>query len=306
MGSDLYLRPDLMPLSMSVFLARRVTKTNKDLTTQLKRVEELTALRIAQERQALEQDLKRQTLEAENERKTAELDEARKLQFSMLPTTMPEVKGMQTAIAMNTATEVGGDYVDYYIHGPEEVTFAIGDATGHGLKAGVMVATAKSHFQTHALSGSHDEILGKTSDGIRRLHLRGLYMCLGLLTLKDNKATWTAAGIPPLLHYVASTGEVEERLIKGLPLGVPRNGSTKNLSFTVAKGDVIVALTDGLPELFDIDRRSLGYDPIKAALKERSHLDPHGIIDGLVELADSWRVSQPFNDDVTLLVIKYT
>jgi len=294
-----------MPLSMSVFLARRITKTNKELSEQLMRVQELTSQKISREREALEQDLKRQALETENQRKTAELDEARRLQLSMLPSSMPTNPHWKSAIAMNTATEVGGDYVDYYVHDEGHITWAVGDATGHGLKAGVMVATAKSHFQTHALDTSHTDILAKTSDGIRRLHLRGLYMCLGLLTLKGNKATWSAAGIPPLLHYRAKTHTVEQRLVKGLPLGVPRNGTSSSIEFELEDGDVIVAMTDGLPELFNPEHQSLGYEGIEQVCRDHGHEDPNEIIDAMIDLADRWRSSQAYNDDVTLLVIKY-
>jgi serine phosphatase RsbU (regulator of sigma subunit) len=293
-----------LPLSMSVFLARRVSTTNSSLQEQLQRVEELTAIKMVREREVIEQEMRRQALEAENKRKTAELDEARKLQFSMLPTSMPETVNLKASIAMNTATEVGGDYVDYYLHAPDHVTFAVGDATGHGLKAGVMVATTKSHFQTHAIGNSHDEILSKTSDGIRRLRLRGLYMCLGLLTVQGRQAIWSAAGIPPLLHYRASTGWVEQRLLKALPLGVPRHGEVQSLSFDVEDGDVLVALTDGLPELFNAEHQSLGYGPIERTLRDTGHRTPHEIVDALIDLADRWRSSQPYNDDVTLLVIK--
>jgi len=293
-----------MPLSMSVFLARRITRTNRDLREQLRRVDELTEQKLARERQVVDEEIRNRRLAEENERKTHELEEARKLQFSMLPSTMPTSDHIESAMAMNTATEVGGDYVDYYIHGDKHITFAIGDATGHGLKAGVMVATTKSHFQTHALNGSHTDILDHTSDGIRKLHLRGLYMCMGLFTLREHTATWTAAGIPPLVHYCASSGEITQRLIKGLPLGARNNGHTESISFEVGTGDVIIMLTDGLPELFNPQRESLGYAEIERILREHNALTSHRIVDQLVELAERWRDGHPYNDDVTVVVIK--
>lgn len=295
-----------MPLSMSIFLARRISATNRHLREQLDKVEDLTSQKLQQERRAVEEELRRQQLEVENQRKSHELEEARKLQFSMLPTSMPESDWFQLSVAMNTATEVGGDYVDYYFHGKDHLTFAIGDATGHGMKAGVMVATTKSHFQTHAALGTHADILNNTSDGIRRLHLPGLYMCLALLTIKGHEATWTAAGIPPLLHYQARTKSVTRRLVKGLPLGTPRSSEVQSLHFTVEPGDLLLMLTDGLPELFDPHHASLGIEPIEQMLVDKASEEASQILFDLTDMADEWRSGQPYNDDVTLMLIKIT
>ncbi len=294
-----------MPASMSIFLAVRISGINRRLREQLTRVEELTEEKVMQERRAAEEELRHQQLEADHQRKTLELEEARKLQFSMLPTSMPSTQHLQTSIAMNTATEVGGDYVDYYIHGPEQITFAIGDATGHGMKAGVMVATAKSHFQTHAISQRHDEILTLTSDGIRRLNLRGLYMCMALLTIDGSRCSWTSAGIPPLLQYRASDGAVVHHLVKGLPLGAPRVSEARTLEFDAAPGDVLLLFTDGLPELFDTALRSLGIAPIEDTLRTAAGGTTTEIIDALVELAEQWKGDGVYNDDVTLLAVKF-
>ena len=88
----------------------------------------------------------RDMLEAENFRKTKELEEARDLQLSMLPKTIPKLPNLEIAVFMKPATEVGGDYYDFQLAGDNSLTIAIGDATGHGAKAGTMVTAAKSMF----------------------------------------------------------------------------------------------------------------------------------------------------------------
>ena len=293
-----------MPLSMSVYLARRITRTNNDLRDQLKRVDELTAQKVAQERKSIEEEVRTKHLEEDNERKSHELEEARKLQFSMLPKSMPKSEHFESAFGMHTATEVGGDYVDYYVHADDHITFVIGDATGHGLKAGVMVATAKSHFQTHALTRTHDEIMEQTGSGIRGLNLKGLYMCLGLLTLKDKRCQWTVAGMPPLFHYNASAQTITQHLIKGLPLGAPHNGHAGSIAFDVEPNDIILLLTDGLPELFNPEKLSLGYAAIEDVLRASCDKTAQDIREDLITTADAWRKDQAYNDDVTVLVIK--
>lgn len=293
-----------MPVSMSIFLAYGMTTTARHLREQLQRVDELTAENLAQERRALMEEMRRHQVERDNARKTRELDEARKLQMSMLPATMPSVGPYDIDMAMHTASEVGGDYFDVYEHDDARLTLAIGDATGHGLKAGVMVATAKSHFQTHARHGSHEDILRLTSEGIRHVRLRGLYMCLGLLTLDGLRATWTAAGIPPVLHFVAATGRVDELLVKGLPLGSPISPPSTSVSVDVAPGDVLVMMTDGLPELFDRHRQSLGIEAVEECLRTHAGGTAADIVAALVRLGDSWRSGYPYEDDVTVVVVK--
>ncbi len=76
---------------------------------------------------------------AENQRRAKELEEARTLQLSMLPKTVPSLPNLEIAVYMNPATEVGGDYYDFHVSNDGALTVAVGDATGHGLNAGIMV-----------------------------------------------------------------------------------------------------------------------------------------------------------------------
>ncbi len=93
---------------MSVYLARDIASTNKNLILQLKNVKELS-------KKELEQQLRAQKAEAENERKSKELEEARQLQLSMLPKELPQLPNLDIAVYMKTATEVGGDYYDFHV-----------------------------------------------------------------------------------------------------------------------------------------------------------------------------------------------
>ena len=63
-------------------------------------------------------------------------------------------------------------------------------------------------------------------------------------------------------------------------------------------------MTDGLPELFNAQRESLGYDPITDVLTDHASAAPDAICDQLIHLAESWSIEESFNDDVTILVIK--
>ncbi len=100
---------------MSVFLSRRIALTNKDLEFQLDQVRSLSEKTLSQEREAHEAEMQRRLLTADNERKTRELEDARALQLSMLPANVPSLPNLDIAVSMETATEVGGDYYDFFV-----------------------------------------------------------------------------------------------------------------------------------------------------------------------------------------------
>ena len=111
------------------------------------RLAEEIAEKIENQRKVVqEMEIERRVLEADNVRKTKELEEARALQLSMLPNELPVLPNLDIAVSMKTATEIGGDYYDFDLMPDGTLTVALGDATGHGTKAGMMVVIAKSRF----------------------------------------------------------------------------------------------------------------------------------------------------------------
>ena len=130
----------------------QMTVALRDARERIRQEAKLRAEAVEQRFKSKEAEAK--SLKTENERKTHELEEARKLQLSMLPERLPEIQNLDIAVYMKTATEVGGDYYDFYLAEDGTLTVAIGDATGHGMQAGTMVASAKSLFR--ALGGGSD------------------------------------------------------------------------------------------------------------------------------------------------------
>jgi ligand-binding sensor domain-containing protein len=115
-----------------------------------RRIEEAELRAETAELQARASEAERKVLEAEFSQKKKELDEARELQLSMLPKELPQLPNLDIAVYMKTATEVGGDYYDFHIGLDGTLTVVLGDATGHGMKAGTMVTTTKSLFNVLA------------------------------------------------------------------------------------------------------------------------------------------------------------
>ncbi|HJT17496.1 MAG TPA: HAMP domain-containing protein, partial [Thermoanaerobaculia bacterium] len=96
--------------------------------------------------------------EVEYQRKSAELEEARRFQLSMLPKEVPQLDAYDIAVFTHTAAEVGGDYYDFHVE-DGGLAITIGDATGHGARAGTMVAVVKALFAGYSDSSTPSQFL---------------------------------------------------------------------------------------------------------------------------------------------------
>jgi PAS domain S-box-containing protein len=264
-----------------------IARGQKELLRQKQRTEQVLAI-----------------LEKDNERKTKELEEARALQMSMLPQVPPGVDNLDVAMYMKTSAEVGGDYYDYKVEADGTITIIVGDATGHGLKAGIVVATVKSYFQTLASQCTVSELLQRISEGIQNLQIRGMYMGVTVIKIKDRNVAIASSGMPPLFLYKQTSGDVERIMLKGLFLGSALDFPYQYTSLVFAPGDALLVMSDGLPELFNEGKKMLDYDRIEACYQEIASLPAQQIVDKLVQLGDQWAPEKDNEDDITLVAIK--
>jgi serine phosphatase RsbU (regulator of sigma subunit) len=293
-------------LSMSVFLSRDFAITQRRLQQKLKEVRQLSKRSLEQERINKEREIEKRLLEAENERKTTELEEARALQFSMLPKTLPNMNGLEMDVFMETATEVGGDYYDYSVGSDGELVLAIGDATGHGMKAGIMVAAAKSYFHTLVHDTDHLSMLQRISGGLRNMDMKMMYMGLTVAEIKGRRLRMAAAGMPPVLRFCCSKACVERITLKGLPLGSQVEYPYQEQEVQLNTGDVVLMMSDGLSELFNSEREMLGLEKIESVLKKCNGLKASDIVQKIQDLIDQWADGSEPEDDITFMVVKVT
>ncbi len=286
-----------IPLAVSIFLALHFARTSRNLSERLTEVKELSARQIEQERRESE-------LRAENERRTKELEEARQLQLSMLPKKLPNLPNLEIAAYMKPATEVGGDYYDFHVSQDGTLTLAVGDATGHGLKAGTLVSVTKGLFNNLAHAPEITDTLSQMSRSLKMMNLRGLFMALTLLKLKDNDLLISAAGMPSVLIYRAASGAVEEINLRALPLGSIAKFRYSEQQFSLASGDVVLLMSDGFPEMFNETGEMLGFEKAAEVLPEIASRAPGEIINRLVRIGQEWAGSRPPDDDVTFVVLK--
>ena len=258
----------------------------------------------AAELQAKAAEAQSQIIQAENERKTKELEEARQLQLSMLPKELPELPNLDIAVYMKTATEVGGDYYDFHVGIDGTLTVGVGDATGHGMRAGTMVTSTKNLFSCYAENDDIINTFHEMTRCIKNMHLENLSMCMTMLKIDSNHLRMSSAGMPPVYIYRDKTSSVEEYLFEGMPLGTMKKFPYEVRETSLSKGDTILLMSDGFPELVNEEKEMLGYKRAKHIFEEISTETPENIILKLKDTGSSWVKDKDPDDDVTFVVIK--
>ncbi len=291
-------------VSMSVLLARDFAVMNINLELQLENVQQLSEKTLKQELEKKELETRKQILEADNYRKTKELEDARKLQLSMLPQKLPDIDGLEIAAYMSTATEVGGDYYDFIESKDGTLNIAIGDATGHGTRAGTMVASIKSLFA--ALGGSMmiPDFFRRCTEIIKSMKLGNLFMSMIILRLKGNYMIVSSAGMPPIMIYRNDKKRIDEITLKGMPLGAFTEYDYIEHEEELSSGDMIFMFSDGMHELFNSKKEMFGDERIKSVILNSIEKSPQEIIDALVEAGRAWRGDASQEDDITLIAVK--
>ncbi len=243
------------------------------------------------------------SVEAENRRKTEEFERARSIQLSMLPDAPPALDGYEIAVYLETASEVGGDYYDFFPQDQDSFYVVTGDATGHGISAGMMVSMTKSALKALDVQSPH-VLLRQLNQVFRAVRVEHMKMALNVLHLREGEVAVSSAAMPPVFVYRAASGEVEEILKSSLPLGSLEDLEYPIEVFPLGPGDTLMLLSDGLPETMDEDGEQLGYGAVEHALGRHGNRPSGEILQELVELGNHWRGDRPLDDDVTLVVIK--
>lgn len=274
----------------SVFLSRDFARNNQKIINQQNEAEKL--------------ELERKILIAEDKRKSGELEDARRFQLSMLPQCLNDFPNLDVCLSQHPAAEVGGDYYDYYIDKNNVLTVVVGDATGHGMRAGMMVSIIKSLFVADIKDCHLVPFLNKATNTIKQMNLGKIYMALQLLRINKSEITISSAGMPPVFIYRKETDTVQEITLKAMPLGGPVSLPYTEFKTTVKPGDTILMLSDGLPELFNSKKEIMDYPRVKSKFKEAVHKTADEIVCDLFQLGKKWRNDYPQEDDMTAVVIK--
>ena len=239
------------------------------------------------------------------QRKAIELEEARELAAcNASQTNSSNHPGLDIKVYMQTATEVGGDYYDFSYRVDGSINIAIGDATGHGMKAGTLVTMLKSLFIANSSSVDIEDFFTSSNAAIKNSNLKRMMAAFAMLNITDHKAKFINAGMPPLYHYKKNKSKVEEIKHYNLPIGAMKNENYKSLEINLNKGDVLVMMSDGFPELHNVSDDLFGYDRAFTAIEKAAEKEPEEIISHFKNEANRWSENKELEDDITFVVIK--
>ena len=287
--------------TMSLYLSREFARTNGELRKQIVEVARLSEENLLQERRAQKEETERKLLEAEYRRKSEELEEARALQMSMLPREIPLHNRLEIAAWIATASEVGGDYYDF-ASDDGVLLLGIGDATGHGMRAGTMVTAIKALF---GVLGNEElaREMAESNRALRRMNLRRLAMAFTLARFDESRMRISTAGMPPV-YVRRAAGDVESFELPGSPLGSLAAFPYAQIEVPLNSGDLILFMSDGLPELLNEESEMAGYDRVLGLLRNSRAKSADDLVTELVAFANDWKGSRPQDDDITFVVVR--
>ena len=236
---------------------------------------------------------------------------AMEVQQSLLPASTPEIPGLGIAGHSMYCDETGGDYYDYLdvsSAGPDSAVIAIGDVSGHGIAAAMVMASARGILRSRSRdAGSLATLLAHMNHQITEDASSGRFMTM-LLVMVDRKSgmlRWTSAGHQEPILYDGAAGRWIELQGGDPPLGVIPHAEYREHEFHgLRAGQVLLLATDGLWEAPNAAGETFGLHRIKSAVSELAALDAQGIRDGIIQRVHSFRGVAVQEDDITFVVVK--
>jgi serine phosphatase RsbU (regulator of sigma subunit) len=234
-----------------------------------------------------------------------ELELARDLQANLIPKHMPQTKDYDLAAFNLIANTVGGDIYDFVPLDDGRLAVLFGDASGHGMAAGLVMAVAHAAFRTQldidpspvGIVASLNRILCRTGGS------RSFFACCYVLLSPGGQFLATLAGHPQLLK-IDTRGKVAERMGQGAyPLGIKLGLLWETIHGTLAPGEKLLLHSDGLTEARNANDREFGDAYVEAIAGWHPEASATELVATIV---DEWRLfmgRRRADDDVSIAVV---
>lgn len=242
----------------------------------------------------------------EKQKLEKDLETARNIQKNLLPKSVPKLNSFDISAFNKSARQVGGDYYDLVKISSEELLFAIGDVSGKGVPAALLMANLQAFLKSICKQGIP---LQKATDFINDLvsdnTTNGSFITFfwGILNDRTKELTYVNAGHnPPLL---IRNKEIKKLKTGGMILGVmqtliPYNSETIQLQ----KDDLLVFFTDGITEAMDPDYKEYTDERLEELSLKSTELDSRQIMDRVMEDVKIYTKGAEQSDDITLIIVK--
>ncbi len=251
--------------------------------------------------------------EVESGREVAtSLEEARKMQLKMLPP-VPRIPGCSFATLYRPCQKVGGDFYDFIPLSDARLGIAIGDVSGHGMEAALVMGMAKKALQIHARQRDNPvEILSAANEDIRDdLHANSfLTVTLCIFYLANESFQFSRACHTPLvLINSARMDPVQVLQPNGTALGMFKTDRFARMlessTIDLREGDLLVQFTDGVTETMNERNEEFGMDRLVEILMESAEKDVEYISYRIEKALDLFRGKVEQQDDIALLAFRY-
>jgi serine phosphatase RsbU (regulator of sigma subunit)/ketosteroid isomerase-like protein len=242
----------------------------------------------------------------ERERVDQELRVARRIQQASLPNEVPELEGWQISPYYQPAREVGGDFYDFHLLPEGRLGVVVGDATGKGVPAALVMSTTCGMLQLAARaldSASPGEVLAQVNDTLFARIPSNMFVTCFYAILEPNSGSLSYANAGHDLPYLHRNGDSEKLRARGMPLGLMPGMSYEEREVVVDAGESVLFYSDGLVEAHDPEGEMFGFPRLRALVTD--HDEEREMGDSLLEelysfVGEGWEQE----DDITLLTLK--
>jgi len=263
-------------------------------------VEEWSANTVAPFLEELQQEIR------ERERIEQELLVARRIQEAALPKEVPTLVGWQITPFYQPAREVGGDFYDFHLLSEGRLGLVVGDATGKGVPAALVMSTTCGMLQLAAQalgSSSAGEILRRVNEALLARIPQNMFVTSFYAILEPNSGSFTYANAGHDLPYLWRGGDCEELRARGMPLGLMPGMNYEEKETLLKAGEAALLYSDGLVEAHDPEGDMFGFARLQAFVAEHGDEGSLGAL--LLEEPYSFTGEEwEQEDDITLLTLR--
>lgn len=250
----------------------------------------------------------RREAERRAQARAKELDVARTIQQHLLPSAPPEMAGLDVSGRNLPADEIGGDYFDWLVLDDDHLAVVLGDISGHGIPAALLMAHLHATFHATAHgSRSPGDIVTAMNRSLARAVTSGKFATffLGVISVREKRLHYCNAGHdPPLL---LRGGELHLLRANGIPLAILDSMEYTGGEEKFDVGDALVIYSDGIPEA-PINKQFYGNERLheRALALARSGATASTFVDDILADVRAFAGEGMRADDVTLVVVRYT
>jgi sigma-B regulation protein RsbU (phosphoserine phosphatase) len=250
-----------------------------------------------------------------HQRLEMELDVARKIQQSLLPQQIPSITGVDIGAFSQPAKQVGGDYYDLIelsprTWGPGGLGIAIGDVSGKGMPAALLMANVQASLRRYSESAySPKEIIHRINNSLCSIceHIeehRFITLFYGVLDPESKRLVYSSAGHNYPLVFRGSGSVCEQLESTGLPCGIIKDTPYDEAQVELKSGDIALFYTDGITEAMNSDEAIFGEESVVNIVSGNLRLDSVDLVAGVREELTKFVGNAPQYDDLTLMVLK--